>query len=185
MTRRRSTIKHFSEQEIDRFFRVIDSPRDRAIFRLMYHRGLRASEIALLQMSDVDLIGDKIEITRLKGSTGGLYHMCRSERLAVHAWIRKRGTTPGPLFCTNRGQGPSRQYIDKLMRHYGGLANLPEDRRHAHVLKHSCATHLFNRGESLEDVQDHLGHRNIQNTLVYAAFTNQRRQARERRLDAW
>ena len=180
-----STIKHLTEDQIRRFFSVIENPRDRAMFRLAYHRGLRASEIGMLQFSDLDLANDRIEISRLKGSTGGSYHMCRSERLAVHAWIRKRGTAPGALFPSREREGVSRQMLDYLMKHYGALANLPEDRRHVHVLKHSCATHLFNLGESLEDVQDHLGHRNIQNTLVYAAFTNQRRQARERRIDAW
>lgn len=181
---RRSTIKHLSQQEIERFFRVMEDPRDRAMFRLAYHRGLRASEVGMLQYSDLRE-DDKIEIGRLKGSTGGLYRMCRSERLAVHAWLRKRGSAPGPLFPSRNGTPVSRQRLDFLMRRYGKLANLPPDRCHMHVLKHSCATHLFDKGESLEDVQDHLGHRNIQNTLVYAAFSNQRRQARERRLEYW
>ena len=186
MTRKRSTIKYLSEKEIQRLFAVIDNPRDRAMFRLAYHRGLRTSEVVALQLSDVHLSEDKIEFSRLKGSRGGAYRMCRSERMAMHAWLKIRGTEPGPLFPSrNSGDCLSRQRLDLLMKHYGELARLPEDRRHMHVLKHSCATHLFNRGESLEDVQDHLGHSNIQNTLVYACFTNQRRTARERRLEAW
>ena len=183
--RQRNTIKHLSEQEIERLFRVIDKPRDRAMFRLMYHRGLRASEIGMLQMSDLDLANDKIEITRLKGSTGGLYRLCRSERLAVHAWLRKRGTAPGALFPSREREGVSRQLLDHLMRKYGALANLPEDRRHCHVLKHSCATHLLDRGESIEDVRDHLGHACITSTTLYARFSDLRRSAREARLERW
>lgn len=178
-------IKYLTQEEIRRFFSVIEDKRDRAMFRVLYHRGLRASEIAMIQMSDLNLVDERLEFSRLKGSLGGLYRMCRSERLAVHAWVRERGLEPGPLFRTNRGTGVGRKFLDRLMRRYAKLAKLPPDRWHCHVLKHSCATHLLEMGESIEDVQDHLGHRNIVNTMVYAKFTNKRRTARERRVDAW
>ena len=45
-------LKYLSEQQIEALFRVIKSPRDRAMFRLMYHRGLRASEPGLLDLGD-------------------------------------------------------------------------------------------------------------------------------------
>ena len=178
-------MKHLTMDEVRRFFAVIEDKRHRAMFRLLYHRGLRASEIGMIQMSDLNLADDRIEFSRLKGSSGGSYRLCRSERLAVRAWVHERGLEPGPLFRTNRGTGVGRKFLDRLMRRYGKLANLPPDRWHCHALKHSCATHLFDMGESLEDVQDHLGHRNIASTLIYAKFTNQRRTARERRVDAW
>ena len=71
------------------------------------------------------------------------------------------------------------------MKHYGELAGIPAEKRHMHTLKHTCGTHLLQRGESIEDVQDHLGHANVQNTLIYAKFTNQRRAERDRRLRYW
>src|SRR5215472_573819 len=108
MTRQRSTIKYLSQQEIGRLFAVINKPRDRAMFRLAYHRGLRASEVAGLQLSDVHLNEDKIEFSRLKGSKGGVYRMCRSERMAMHAWLKKRGTAPGPLFPSRHGDSMTR-----------------------------------------------------------------------------
>src|SRR2546426_481358 len=47
--RRKDTTKYLSEEQIDRFFRVIPNPRDVAMFRVIYHRGLRASEVGLLR----------------------------------------------------------------------------------------------------------------------------------------
>lgn len=177
--------KHLTQDELVRFFAAIKSPRDTAIFRLAYHRGLRAGEIGRIQLEDLRLKDDRLEFERLKGSNGGLYHLCASELKALKAWLRVRGHEPGPLFPSRRGKGISQQMLDVLMKKYGALAGIPAEKRHCHVLKHSCATHLLERGESIEDVQDHLGHRNIANTQIYARFTNSRRQARDKRLRDW
>jgi integrase len=183
--RRQVEIKYLTLEEIERLFRVIKAPRDTAIFRLAYHRGLRASEIGRLQLSDLRLKDDRIQINRLKGSASGEYHLCASEVRALRAWLKVRGDEPGPLFPSRKGRGISQQMLDVLMKRYGAAAGIPAEKRHMHALKHSCGTHLLERGESIEDVQDHLGHRNIQNTLVYAKLTNARRQQRDRRLRDW
>ena len=62
------------EEEMGRFFKAIDSTRDRAIFRLMYHAGLRASEIGLVEMRDYQPRTDRLMVNRLKGSNSGEHH---------------------------------------------------------------------------------------------------------------
>jgi type 1 fimbriae regulatory protein FimB len=178
-------VKYLSEEEIRRLFSAIRDPRDTAMFRLAYHRGLRASEIGLLDVSDYRQQSDRLYVRRRKGSSSGEFHLTKNEVRALRAWLRVRGTAPGPLFLSREGNGISRQMLDVLIKKYGAAAGIPAERRHMHVLKHSCGTHLLERGEPLEDVQDHLGHVNIQNTLIYARITNPRRQARDRRLRDW
>jgi integrase len=73
----RGSTAFFSEAEIDQLFSVITSTRDRAIFRLAYHRGLRASEIGRLQVSDYDPRADRLTLHRVKGSNGGQYRLAR------------------------------------------------------------------------------------------------------------
>jgi type 1 fimbriae regulatory protein FimB len=68
--------------------------------------------------------------------------------------------------------------IYQLFRDYADAADLPADRRHPHVLRHSIAVHLMNAGWDAADVQDWLGHRDIASTMVYAAVTNKRREAK-------
>jgi site-specific recombinase XerC len=185
--RKTETVKYLSEEQLDQFFRVIKNPRDIAIFRVIYHRGLRASEVALLQLSDWNRERDRLRFSRLKGSNGGEYHLTSREVRVLRAWLRVRGMEQGPLFPSRQshGKGISSRMIELLMKEYGQHASLPIDLCHPHVLKHSCATHLLNRGESIEDVQDHLGHINIQSTLTYAKYSSGRRAAKDQRLRDW
>src|SRR2546422_10830182 len=60
--------------------------------------GLRASEVGLLQMRDYDPKAFKIFVHRLKGSTSGHHHLVREEARALRAWLKVRGSFPGPIF---------------------------------------------------------------------------------------
>jgi site-specific recombinase XerD len=73
------------------------------------------------------------------------------------------------VFASVRGTPISRRTLDWLMKRYGEKAELPPDKRHFHVLKHSIATHMLEAGADPRFVQDWLGHANIQNTVIYAA----------------
>ena len=185
--RKKDTIKYLSEEQVDRFFKMVHSPRDFAMFRVIYHRGLRASEVGLIQLADWNRDRDRLRFARLKGSNGGEYHLTSREVRALRAWLKVRGADPGPLFPSRQshGRGITSRMIELLMKRYGTQAGLPLDLCHPHSLKHSCATHLLNRGESIEDVQDHLGHANIQSTLVYAKYSPKRREIKDQRLRDW
>jgi len=183
--RKAETVKYWTEEEWQRFIKLIKHPMHRAAFIVAYHRGLRASETAGLMLSDWRPKDERLQINRLKGSASGEYHVTSTESRAIKSWVKVRGCDPGPLFRTRNGTGISQQMQDKLVKHFGALAGIAPEKCHVHALKHSCATHLLARGESLEDVQDHVGHRSIQSTQGYAKFTSPRRQARDKRLRDW
>ena len=77
--RRKSVPKYLSQQEIASFFGVIEDLRDRALFRVIYHRGLRAHEPARLQLSDFREREGRLRVTRGKGSAPGEYRLCDEE----------------------------------------------------------------------------------------------------------
>jgi integrase/recombinase XerD len=87
----------------------------------------------------------------------------------------------------SKKRGPiSRKMLDVLMKKYGAAARIPPSMRHFHVLKHTCATHLLERGYGVEQVQDWIGHANVQNTMIYAKITNRRRDEMAAQLrDTW
>jgi len=183
--RKKPAPQFLQEEEIAALFRAITSVRDRAIFRLGYHAGLRASEVGMLDMRDYDARTDRINVTRLKGSNSGQHHMVREEARALRAWLKERGSAPGAIFRSRKGGPISRQMLDVLAKQYGAAAGIPARLRHFHVLKHSCATHLLNKGHNVELVQDWLGHADIRNTMVYARVSNRRRDEMAQALRDW
>jgi len=166
-------------------FRVITSVRDRALFRLAYHRGLRASELGLLQFSDYRPNVGRLFVRRLKGSHSGEYHLTQAEQQALRAWLRERGGAPGPLFVSRNHHPISRWRLDQLMKQYCGRAGILEGKAHMHALKHSCGTHLSAREPDIVAIQDHLGHANIQNTMKYVQIASKRRDEFSDRLQDW
>jgi integrase len=172
--------------EVARLFVVIESPRDRAIFRLAYHAGLRASEVGRLELRDYTPRTERIFVHRLKGSNSGEHHLCREESKALRAWLKIRGSVPGAIFLSNRRTPIRRSMLDVLMKKYGAWAGIPPELCHFHILKHTCATHLMSKGFHPDQVQDWIGHANIQNTMIYAHTTNVRRDEMAEQLrDTW
>ena len=188
--RKRTPPKYLIPGEKDALFRVIDNPRDRAIFRLAFQHGLRVSEIGMLQMKDwrrgISLDMDRLFLHRLKGSIGGETIIVNAAATALRAWLRIRGTSPGPIFTSRNHRPISRRRLDELMKHYCKLAGIPDEKAHFHSLKHTCGTLLHSeQHESIVDVQKHLGHADIRNTMIYAQLTDEANQARAERLRDW
>src|SRR5437879_1424854 len=90
----------------------------------------------------------------------------REEARALRAWLKVRGSFPGPIFLSKQKRPIDRTTLHLLMKKYGAAAGIPAKLRHFHVLKHCCATHLLSKGFGVERVQDWIGHANIQSTLV-------------------
>jgi site-specific recombinase XerD len=174
--------KHLTRAELGRLFRVISDARDRAIFVVSYFRGLRASEVKLLQLAAYDRTSGRLTFKRLKRSDGGKPKLSPMEVKALNAWLKVRGQDPGPLFPSNRGKGISRQMLDVLMRRYGAEAGIPEHKRHFHCLKHSIATHLVEKGVEILRIKGWLGHRSINSTLAYTHLSQSEQDAIAERL---
>lgn len=188
--RPRKLVAYLTVPEKDRLFKVIESVRDRAIFRLLYHHGLRASEIGTLNLSHFrqgsKLEFDRLYITRKKGSLSGECAMIPAAALAMRAWVRKRGYQEGPLFPSRQRGRITRCRIYQLMRRYCLAAGIPAEKAHPHSLKHTCCTHLLSdQRESIVDVQKHVGHASIKNTMIYADLTSEANEARAKRLREW
>ena len=180
--KRLESIKFLSIAEITNLIKTIKSKRDRAIFTIAYRHGLRAGEVGLLQMPDVDFKTHRIHIHRTKGSLSGVHPLQPDELRVLKAHIKEKNKKhQSPiLFPSNRGTPISRQTLDRLMKKYGSEAKLPEDKRHFHVLKHSIATHLLEMDSDLRFVQDWLGHANIQNTVIYTSLVSSSRNKKAR-----
>jgi integrase/recombinase XerD len=160
--------KYLNQDELHRFFAVITSPRDRALFALTYHYGLRVDEATALTLEDLDLKNHRIRLRRLKNGLGGEKPLWRHTAKQLRAYLRVRSSA-GPYLFTGR-EGPlKKRQIQNLFHDYAKAAGISG--RSVHSLRHSIAVHLLDAGQGIEYVADHLGHRNIQNTRIYAQIS--------------
>src|SRR2546430_16946424 len=90
--------KYLTQDELLRFFKVITSPRDRAMFALIYHYGLRVDEAAALTVEDLDLKNMRIRIRRLKNGIGEEKPVWRHTTKLFGSYLRvRRKVTPMPF----------------------------------------------------------------------------------------
>jgi len=175
-------IKYLRKAELKRFFAQITDKRDRALFAAIYHYGLRVSEATLLKLEDIDFERSSIYIHRLKGGVCGEKPLFSNTAKLLKEYLKERQPTGEALFTGRQGDLKRRQ-IQNLFKAYMKKAGL-DARYTVHCLRHSIATHLIDAGQDIHFVQDHLGHTNIQNTLVYAHLTDKRRKAVFKKLEA-
>jgi integrase/recombinase XerD len=152
--------------------------RDRAILEVMYATGLRASEVIFLRAEDVDM---ELGIARVlgKGRKERLVPLGREarrwvERYQAEGRPRLGRKTRGPtLFLNNRGGRLSRMGLWGIVRRHAVTAGV-ERVLTPHVLRHSFASHLLERGADLRALQAMLGHADISTTQIYTHVTRER-----------
>jgi len=167
---------YLQPDEIAAFFRAVTAKRDRAVFRLAYHRGLRAHEVGLIQLADFRDRDGVLYVRRGKGSVSREHSLIREELLALRAWIKERGVHPGAMFPSRQGGAITRSRLDQLMKSYCRAAGIERAKAHMHAWKHTCGTQLSERGNGAAEIQDWLGHRDSKSTDIYLHFTARRRE---------
>jgi integrase/recombinase XerD len=152
--------------------------RDRAILELLYATGLRASELTGLRPGDLDL---EVGLLRCmgKGRKERLVPMGRVACRAVEQYVAdargklSRGQGSPYLFLNNRGQRLSRMGLWLIVRRHAVTAGVAHVLT-PHVLRHSFASHLLERGADLRALQVMLGHADISTTEIYTHVTRER-----------
>ncbi len=151
--------------------------RDRAVLEILYGCGLRVSELVSLELKDVRLAQGFL-ICKGKGSKERIVPVGR----AAARWLKTYLKEVRPLwdrngsaviFLTRRGKPFTRQGIWKILKTYGQEAGL-RGKIHPHILRHSFATHLLERGADLRSVQMLLGHSQITTTQIYTHVSRDR-----------
>ena len=181
---------HLSEDEMSK---LIESPagntplarRDRAILELFYASGLRLSELAGLDVDDVNLSAKMVRVLG-KGGRERIVPFNSSAAKAVRQYLKDRDTIVGgqdrrdrqerqdrtggrprePLFVNYRGGRLTARSVDRLVRRYVAASSTRMGIS-PHALRHSFATHLLQRGADLRVIQELLGHARLSTTQRY------------------
>jgi integrase/recombinase XerD len=159
--------------------------RDRAILETLYATGVRISELVGLDLGALDLEEGFLRAFG-KGAKERIVPVGLTARAAIEAWLparsavlaraRRDRSNPDALFLNPRGGRLTRQGCWKIVSAYGLRAGLG-GRLSPHVLRHSCATHMVDRGADLRVVQELLGHASVSTTQIYTKVTQSRLRA--------
>lgn len=159
--------------------------RDLALVLLMIDTGIRLSEVASLNIADVDLIEGRCRVMG-KGSRERLVPIGRRTRKTLRAWTSVRRPSPAansPLFAGPRGSRLSARGIHQLIRRLARRGAI-ETRCSPHVLRHTFARAFLTNGGDVFSLQRILGHspRSIQVTRRYVELVDDDLRAVHRRV---
>jgi len=152
--------------------------RDRAILEVLYATGLRASELTSLTLEGLDL---ELGVVRVlgKGSKERLVPLGREAQRWTRRYLDEtrplfaRDASPPVVFLSQRGGRLSAMGLWGIVRRHAVTAGV-ERVLTPHVLRHSFATHLLERGADLRALQAMLGHADISTTQIYTHVSRER-----------
>jgi site-specific recombinase XerD len=132
--------------------------RNRLMAELIYGSGLRRSELAGLDIEDLDLENRIAQVTG-KGNKTRNVPLTEKAATLTREYLSQRVAYRGPLIVTRCGRRFKSQSVYYMLRDYTGLR--------PHVLRHACATHMLQNGCGIRTIQELLGHKDLRSTQIY------------------
>ena len=153
--------------------------RDAAILELLYSTGMRRGELVQLDTRDVDLYESTVKVVG-KGNKERILPIGSKAREALERYFAARnelgtpaGKEAGAVFLTAKGKRLYPAAVNAIVKKY--IKGVSEIRQQSpHVLRHSFATHLLDRGADIFAVKELLGHESLSTTQIYTHLTSER-----------
>jgi integrase/recombinase XerD len=175
--------KPFSAEELEALRVNCSNLRDRALVEFLYSTGVRVSELAALNVGDIEM-GRQELIVYGKGSKERKTYLTDSAKFYLRRYLQMRkqdGLTDQPLFVTldkpyDRLTVAGIQYMLRQLGRRAGVKNT-----HPHRFRRTIATDLLARGMKIEEVKEFLGHEKLDTTMIYCTIKEENVQASHRK----
>lgn len=173
--------KPFSAEEMEALRTGCNTLRDRALVEFLYSTGVRVSELAALNVSDIEM-GKQELIVYGKGSKERKTYLTDSAKFYLKRYLDERkARNQEPLFITldyphNRLTVAGVQHMLRQLGQRSGVDNV-----HPHRFRRTIATDLLNRGMPIEQVKEFLGHEKLDTTMIYCTVKTESVQAFHRK----
>lgn len=174
MRKQKKTVyKVLTKEELSTFFNVCDNFKFKTIFMLVYGSGLRIGEVANLRVEDIDSKKMRIFVREGKGNKERYTILPKQslEMLRTYWSKYRQNKRRGRIFLSETGKAITVGVIREHFRKYRRKAKINE-KATVQTLRHNFATDLIERGATLIQVKELMGHSNIRSTMAYVHVAN-------------
>ena len=170
-----SELNSLSKTEVTKLLAATETARNKAIILLGIHHGFRSSEIADLEMADIDLQNKKLTIRRGKGSETSTHDIFPNELPILLEALETRPTNSSKYaFISQKSRGRlNRSQIFRIFQQAATAAGLHKTKRHYHCGRHTGATVLLASGATLAVVQKWGGWKSLSSVGKYLAVSDE------------
>lgn len=166
-----------NQEETERFFSAelfpdtFEGLRDQTIIELFYATGMRLSELINIKRNDIDMYEDTVKVTG-KRNKERVIPFGKTMKSLLNKYLtlcQEKGKLPDEnffIFFTSKSNKIYPKAVYRIVRKYLDLATTI-DKRSPHILRHTFATHMLNKGADINAIKEILGHANLAATQVY------------------
>ena len=156
-----------SKEELKRLFESISNEKHKLMIELLYSTGLRVSELINLKVCDLEIDKGYGFVRAGKGNKDRLFILSPKLKDKINDLIKRDLLdNDSYLFSSNRNVKYNIRTIQQIIKKARRKAKI-EKRISPHTLRHSFATHLIENGYSVNEVQNLLGHKSPETTMIY------------------
>ena len=169
MRKKKKTVyKVLTKEELSAFFNVCDNYKFKTIFMLVYGSGLRIGEVVNLRVEDIDSKKMRIFVREGKGNKERYTILPKTSLEMIRTYWKKyrQHKRRGRIFLSESGEAITVGVIREHFRKYRRKAKMDESVK-VHTLRHCFATDLIERGATILEVKELMGHSNIRSTMEY------------------
>ena len=170
---KKEVYKVLTKEELSTFFNCVDNFKFKTIFMLVYGSGLRIGEVANLRVEDIESKKMRIFVREGKGNKERYTILPKQSLEMLRTYWRKyrQHKRRGRIFLSETGKAITVGVIREHFRKYRRKAKINE-KATVHTLRHNFATDLIERGATLIQVKELMGHSNIRSTMEYVHVAN-------------
>ena len=148
--------------------------RNRTIIEMLYMTGMRRSELIGLRDSDVDIKEETVKVTG-KRNKQRIIPLTKPFTRKLEEYLKAKSDFAGVendnwFFITDKGNKLYDKYVYNTVKGYLSMVTTIE-KKSPHILRHTFATHMLNRGAGLDTIKEFLGHANLSATQIYTHNT--------------
>lgn len=155
-----------TKQEVKELFKATKPGRNRLLLQFLYSTGVRVSEAVKMKVEDINFKERIGKVKSGKGNKDRIIILSKTWCEKAKKYVERKKVKSEFLFSKKNGKPITADTVQRIIRQAREKANITKEVT-PHTFRHSFATHLLEGGENIRNIQELLGHSNLNTTQIY------------------